>query len=106
MTPWTVACQAPLSMEFSRQECWNGLPFPLTGDLPDQGRECVSPALAGMFFTTESPGKTIKMIGNFKYNGNQLKVSSHKSKGGLVMKEKSVPGWGIVWHKYPGTKEK
>ena len=35
--PWTVACQAPLSMEFSRQEYWNGLPFPSSGDLPGEG---------------------------------------------------------------------
>ena len=37
MTPWTVAYQAPLSMGFSRQEYWSGLPFPSPGDLPDQG---------------------------------------------------------------------
>ena len=37
MTPWTVACQAPLSMGFSRQEWWSGLPFPSPGDLPDPG---------------------------------------------------------------------
>ena len=36
-TPWTVAHQAPLSMEFSRQEYWSGLPFPTPGDLPDPG---------------------------------------------------------------------
>ena len=35
--PWTVACQAPLSIEFSRKECWSGLPFPSLGDLPDPG---------------------------------------------------------------------
>ena len=56
-TPWTIACQAPLSMEFSRQESWSGLPFPPPGDLPDLGIELVSPALAGGFFTTEPPGK-------------------------------------------------
>ena len=38
-TPWTVACQAPLSMEFSRKEYWSGLPFPSAGDLPDPGIE-------------------------------------------------------------------
>ena len=37
VTPWTVACQAPLSMGFSRQDCWNGLPCPPPGDLPDPG---------------------------------------------------------------------
>ena len=52
-TPWTVACQASLSMEFSLQECWSGLPFPPPGDLPDPGFKPTSPAslaLAGRFF--------------------------------------------------------
>ena len=54
--PWTVAQQAPLSMEFFRQEYWSGLPFPSPGDLLDPGVELVSlasPVLAGRFFTTE-----------------------------------------------------
>ena len=46
-TPWTVACQAPLSMGFSRQEYWSGLPFPPPGDVPDPGIEPVSLVLAG-----------------------------------------------------------
>ena len=53
-TLWTVACQARLSMEFSRQEYWSGLPFPSPGDLPDPGMEpasLMSPALTGGFFT-------------------------------------------------------
>ena len=61
MTLWTVACQAPLSVEFSMQKYWEGLPFPAPGDLPDPGMELaspVSPALAGGSFTTEPP-KTI-----------------------------------------------
>ena len=44
-TPWTVAHQAPLSMGFSRQEYWSGLPFPSPGDLPHPGIEPESPAL-------------------------------------------------------------
>ena len=44
-TPWTVACQAPLSMRFPRQEYWSGLPFPSPGDLPDPGIEPSSHAL-------------------------------------------------------------
>ena len=59
-TPWSVACQIPLSMGFSRQEHWSGLPCPPLGDLPDPGTELVSllsPTLAGGFFTTEPPGK-------------------------------------------------
>ena len=57
MTPWTIAYQAPQSMEFSRQEYWRGLPFPSPGDLPDPGIEpmsLASPALAGGFFTTSA----------------------------------------------------
>ena len=45
VTPWTVAHQAPLSMGFSRQEYWSGLPFPFPGDLPDPGIKPRSPAL-------------------------------------------------------------
>ena len=49
----------PLSMEFSRQEYWSGLPFPALGDLPNPGIQPVSPVLAGGFFTTEPPGKPL-----------------------------------------------
>ena len=49
--PWTIACQAPPSTEFSRQEYWSGLLFPSPGDLPDPGNKRASPALAGRFFT-------------------------------------------------------
>ena len=45
VTPWTIACQAPLSMEFSRQGYWSGLPFPSPGDLPNPGIEPRSPAV-------------------------------------------------------------
>ena len=53
-TPWTVAHQAPLSMGFSRQEYWSGLPFPTPGDLPNPGMEPMSPALAGGLFIAET----------------------------------------------------
>jgi len=55
VTPWTVAHQAPLSMEFPRQEHWSGLPFPSPGDLSNLAMESVSPALAGGFFTVAKP---------------------------------------------------
>ena len=51
-TPWTVACQAPLSMGFPRQEYWRRLACPPPGDLPDPGIKLTSPALAGGFFTS------------------------------------------------------
>ena len=60
VTSWTVARQAPLSMGFSRQEYWNGLPFPTPGELADPGikpTSSVAPALTGRCFTTEPPGK-------------------------------------------------
>ena len=56
-TSWTVACRAPLSMEFSRQDYWSVFPFPTPGYLTDLGIEHPSPTLAGGFFTTMPPGK-------------------------------------------------
>ena len=59
-TSWTVAHQAPLSMEFAGQECWSKSPLPTPGDLPYPGvkpRSLVSLALAGGFFATAPPGK-------------------------------------------------
>ena len=56
-TPWTVAHQTPLSMEFSRQEYWNGLPFPSPRDLPNSGIEPRSPALQVDYLPSEPPGE-------------------------------------------------
>ena len=56
-TPWTVACQAPLFIGFSRQECCSGLPFPSPGDLPDPGIKPRSPALQEDSLSTELQGK-------------------------------------------------
>ena len=60
--PWTVAYTAPLSMEFSRQEYWSGLPFPSPGDLPDPGIEPGSPALQADALPSESSGKSRILI--------------------------------------------
>ena len=57
VTPWTVARQAPLSMGFSRQEYWSGLPFPSPGDRPNPGIEPGSPALQADVLSSEPPGK-------------------------------------------------
>ena len=54
--PWTAACPTPLSMEFSRQEYWNGLPFPSPGDLPNLGIKPRSPALSADSFPGEPQG--------------------------------------------------
>ena len=58
-TPWTVGYQAPLSMEFSRQEYWSGLPFPSPGYLPNPGIEPGSPALQADVLPSEPPKKSI-----------------------------------------------
>ena len=63
VTPWTIVCQAPLSMEFSRQEYWSGLLLRSPGALPNPGMEPTSPALASGFFITGSPGKVTGMKG-------------------------------------------
>ena len=63
--PWTVGLQVPLSIRFSRQEYWNGLPFPSPGDLPHSGikhKSLVSPAVTDKFFTTGPPGKPCDTI--------------------------------------------
>ena len=67
-TSWAVAYQASLSMGFSRQEYWSGVPFPSPGDLPDPGIESRSPALEADALTSEPPGKP------------NLKVRSSKSR--------------------------
>ena len=59
VTSWIVAHQVPLSMGFSKQEYWSGLPFPSPGDLLNPGIKPSSPTLAGRFFTTEPQGKPI-----------------------------------------------
>ena len=61
VTLWTVAYQASLSMGFSRQEYWSGLPFPSPGDLPDPGIKPESPALEADALTSEPPGKLINV---------------------------------------------
>ena len=64
VTLWTVARQAPLSMGFSRQEYWSGLPFPTLVDLPNPGTEpmsLMSPVLAVRFFTTSTTWEAQKL---------------------------------------------
>ena len=68
MTQSTAAHQAPLSMGFSRQEYWSGLPFPPPRDLPDPGIETTSPALTGRFFITVLPKKPYREGNLFKTN--------------------------------------
>ena len=59
VTLWTVAHQAPPSMEFSRQEYWSGLPFPSPGDLPNPGTKPGSPSLQADALPSEPPGNRV-----------------------------------------------
>ena len=59
VTPWTVACQAPLSMGFSRQEYWSGLLFPPPGNLPNPGIEPRSPALQEILYRLSYKGSPL-----------------------------------------------
>ena len=61
-TPWTVDCQAPLTMGFSKQGYWSGLPFPSPGGLPNPGIEPRSPALQAVSLPSEPPGKPVGWI--------------------------------------------
>ena len=71
-TPWTVAHQAPQSMEFSRQECWSGLLFPSPGDIPNPGIESRSPPLQSDSLPSEPPGKPIQAIGSLQRDLNRV----------------------------------
>ena len=61
-TPWTIACQAPLSVGYSRQEYWSGLPFPSPGDLPNPGIEPRPPALQADSLPPELQGKPWSLL--------------------------------------------
>ena len=77
MTPWTVAHQAPLSMGFSRQEYWSGLPFPPPEDLPDPGIKLRSSILQADSLPSEPPGKPF-LVTSFKRNVRKEKKARKK----------------------------
>ena len=89
--PWTVAHQSPLSIGFSRQEYWSGLPCPPPRDLPIPGTEVLSPALAGGFFTTAPPGKPRVQSLGWK-DALEEGMATHSS----------IPAWRIPWTEEPG----
>ena len=74
-SPWTVTCKAPLSMEFSREEDWSGLPFPSPGGLLDSGIKLRSPVFRTDSLPTEPPGKLKKKKANQKKVGKEGCVS-------------------------------
>ena len=84
VTPWTVAHQAPLSMEFSRQEYWSGFPFLSPGDLTDPGVKPGSPAFQADSLPPEPPGKPSKKSTNNKYWKHVEKEKYFYTVGGNV----------------------
>ena len=77
MTPWTVARQAPPSMEFSRQEYWSALPFPSPGDFPDPGIEPRPPALQEDSLPSEPPGKPKSFLNFCKSKAKGMREVLH-----------------------------
>ena len=100
-TPWIAARQAPLSMGFSRQEYWSGVPFPSPEDLPLPGVEPGSPAWAGGFFAAEPPGKPLKQHG-YQALIKHLIPYAHES----IESHSKAPGPGVTHapknHRLPG----
>ena len=92
VTPWTVAYQAPPSMEFSRQEHWSELPFPSPGDLPDTGIEPKSPALWADALPSEPP----RMRGSLKRGSKYF--SKKYTPNQSILKEISPKYWCWSWN--------
>ena len=93
-TPWTAADQAPLSMWFSRQEYWRGLPSPSPGDLPDPVIKPGFPVLQADSLPSEPPGKPNRTMGKLNHFTMTFvinnKPSSHYSKTGLSNTESEI----------------
>ena len=96
VTPWTVAYQAPWSMEFSRQEDWSGLPFPSPGNPPNPGIEPESPTLQADALPSEPPGKTRTK----EWANDYICLSRTQMPRKKVWKEEETQMWfheNIVW---------
>ena len=94
--PLTIAYQASLSMGFSRQEYWNGVPFPSSGDLPDPGIEPRSPALQADALPSEPPGKNIWMKVKEESEKAGLKLNIQKTK---IMASSPNTSWQVEGEK-------
>ena len=95
--PWTIEYEVPLSVGFSRQEYWRGLPFLPLGDLPDLGikpTSLVSPVLAGGFFTTEPPGKPSPWVEARDASTEKNKVEPLRLEFGVFLKWDNL---GLQW---------
>ena len=94
VTPWTVAYQASLSMGFSRQEYWSGLPFPSPGDLPNPGIEPRSPTLQANALPSELPGKPHGLYTTLNPNPNPNSPSQNTGVGSLSLLQRIFPTQG------------
>ena len=97
-TPWTVACQAPLSMGFSRQEHWSGLPCPPPGDLPNAGTEptsLLSLVFAGGFFTTSATWEAPRSQGSQQNKLKIMPAGSGCSKRWIWLRSPCVWNWPL-----------
>ena len=92
-TPWTVACQPPPSMGFSRREYWSGLPFPSPVDLPDPGIDPGSPALEADALTSEPPGKQSIGLRNSLFCGSFLQPRKESRK--CITERNLNPLWPV-----------
>ena len=98
--PWTVACQAPLFTGFPRWEYWSGLPFPSPGDFLGPGIEPAAPALAGGFFTTESPGEKGGLPSSSDFNGIPLAAEwklDHRTQAWHLEEQRLTQGGMCPW---------
>ena len=99
-TPWTVSHQVPLSMGFSRQEYWSGLPLPTPGDLPDPGikpTSLVSPALAGSVFAISATWEDSQIYRREENTGGKRKLPLDAAK----MMQGTVPISLGIFHCFP-----
>ena len=101
-TPCTVAYQAPLSMGFSRQECWSGLPFPSPGDLPDPGIEPRSPTSQADALPSEPPGKPMVKEVSPKYALEGLMLELKLQYFGYMMRKTDLVEKILVLGKIEG----
>ena len=98
-TPWTVAYQAPLSMGFSRQECWSGLPFPSPGDLPDPGSNLGLPQCRQTLYHLSH--QKVSLPNSFGSTNTKASLVAETAKRLPAMRETRVPSWvgKIPWRR-------
>ena len=112
-TPWTIACQVPLSMEFPRRKHWSGLPFPPPGDLPNPGIEPRSPALQVDSLPSELPGKPKNTRVGSQSLLQGIFLTQELNQGFLYCRRilyqiakwqphSSILAWKILWTEEPG----